>query len=71
MLLVGSQESYYGDGSNFLIRFREAVMKRCAWHACVVQAVEGYGATDVDLLWEAFGEDPDITLIICQTMPCG
>lgn len=70
VLLVGSQESYYDDGSNFLIRFREAVMKRCADFGMHVlfRPSKGYGAADVDFaLGEAFGEDPDITLIICQT----
>ena len=70
VLIVGATEPFYEDGSNFLIRFREAALRRAADFGMHVtfRASKGYDAPSVDLtLGEAFGEDPDISLVICQT----
>lgn len=70
VLIVGSRSFAYEDGSNFLVRFRDAAAKRGADLGMEVlfKPSTGYAAADVELLLdEAFGEHPDLTAIVCQT----
>ncbi|PLS27578.1 LacI family transcriptional regulator [Bifidobacterium anseris] len=57
------------DGSNFLVRFLDAAMQRGEELGMDVvrKFASGRSADDVNLaVDEAFGEDPDITAIICE-----
>lgn len=70
VLVVGSHGYAYEDGSNYLIRFRDAVMKRGAdlGVSVVFKPSTGFSGADVELLLdEALTEDPQITAMFCQT----
>ena len=70
ILIVGANGFAYEDGSNYLVRFRDAAIKRADDLGAEVtfKPSTGYGMADVDLLLdEAFGEHPDTSMIICQT----
>lgn len=70
VLLVGTDAAAYEDGSNYLVRFRDAVMKRGAdlGVSVVFKPSTGYGMADVNLMLdEALQEHPGISMIICQT----
>lgn len=70
VLIIGNISFAYEDGSNYLIRFRDAAMKRGGDCGMVMhfKSSTGFSAADVNLLLdEAFHEDPDITAIFCQT----
>ena len=70
VLIVGNSGFAYEDGSNYLIRFRDAVVKRGDDLNMKVSFMPstGYGMADVRLLLDsAFAQDPEITAIVCQT----
>lgn len=70
MLIIGSNEFAYDDGSNYLIRFRDAAVKHGSDLNMKVTFMPstGYGLADVKLLLaSAFAHDPLITAIMCQT----
>ncbi|WP_137655136.1 LacI family DNA-binding transcriptional regulator [Bifidobacterium moukalabense] len=70
VLVVGSSGFAYEDGSNYLIRFRDAVVKHGSDLDMKVTFMPstGYGMADVKLLLAAaFARDPLITAIVCQT----
>ena len=72
VLIIGTNEFAYEDGSNYLIRFRDAAVKHGSDLGVKVMfmASTGYGMADVRLLLDsAFASDADITAIICQTNP--
>jgi DNA-binding LacI/PurR family transcriptional regulator len=70
VLIIGSNEFAYDDGSNYLIRFRDAAVKHGSDLNMKVTFMPstGYGMADVKLLIaSAFARDPLITAIMCQT----
>ncbi len=70
VLIIGSNEFAYDDGSNYLIRFRDAAVKHGSDLNMKVTFMPstGYGLADVKLLLaSAFARDPLITAIMCQT----
>ena len=70
VLIIGSNEFAYDDGSNYLIRFRDAAVKHGSDLNMKVTFMPstGYGLADVKLLLaSAFAHDPLITAIMCQT----
>ncbi|OZG61768.1 LacI family transcriptional regulator [Bifidobacterium lemurum] len=70
ILMVGSTGFAYEDGSNYLVRCRDAAVKRGAdlGVSVMFKSSTGYGMADVKLLLdEAFSEEPDLSMIICQT----
>ncbi|MBW3094842.1 LacI family DNA-binding transcriptional regulator [Bifidobacterium sp. 64T4] len=72
VLIIGTNEFAYEDGSNYLIRFRDAAIKHGSDLGVKVtfMASTGYGMADVRLLLDsAFANDSEITAIICQTNP--
>lgn len=72
VLIIGTNEFVYDDGSNYLIRFRDAAIKHGSDLGVKVtfMASTGYGMADVRLLLDsAFANDDEITAIICQTNP--
>ncbi len=70
VLIIGSNEFAYEDGSNYLIRFRDAAIKHGSDLGMKVTFMPstGYGLADVKLLLSsAFAQDSKISTIICQT----
>lgn len=70
VLIIGSSEFAYDDGSNYLIRFRDAAVKHGSDLNMKVTFMPstGYGLADVKLqLASAYAGDPLITAIMCQT----
>ncbi|MBT1163729.1 LacI family DNA-binding transcriptional regulator [Bifidobacterium felsineum] len=70
VLIAGTDQSAYEDGSNYLVRFRDAAAKKGddLGVSVLFKPSTGFGRDDVNLMLdEALSEDPDISLIICQT----
>lgn len=70
VVIVGTNNFAYEDGPNYLIRFRDAAVKRGADLGIQVGFVAstGYGIADVRLMLDAvFANDPQVTALICQT----
>lgn len=70
VLIAGSERNAYEDGSNYLVRFRDAAVKKGddLGASVMFKPSTGYGRDDVNLMLdEAFAEDSEISLIICQT----
>ena len=70
MVIVGTSDVAYEDGSNYLIRFRDAVTKYGLDLGVKTDFVAstGYGMADVRLMLDSvFASAPQTTAIICQT----
>lgn len=70
VLVAGSNVNAYEEGSNFLVRFLDALKKKGEdlGVSVLFKPSTGNGRDDVNLMLdEAFLEDPDISMIICQT----
>lgn len=70
VVIVGTSDVAYEDGSNYLIRFRDAVTKYGLDLGVKTDFVAstGYGMADVRLMLDSvFASAPQTTAIICQT----
>ncbi|PJM78755.1 LacI family DNA-binding transcriptional regulator [Bifidobacterium scaligerum] len=70
VLVAGASRSAYEDGSNYLVRFLDAMKKKGEdlGVSVLFKSSTGNGRDDVNLMLdEAFLEDPDISMIVCQT----
>ena len=70
VLLLGNSSRAYEDGSNYLVRFRDAARRKGEDLGMKVMFKPSTGSSraDVDLsLDEAFVEDPEISAVVCQT----
>ena len=70
VLIIGTNGFAYEDGSNYLIRFRDAAIKRGSDLNMKVTFMPstGFGMADVKMLLSAaFAQDPLITTVICQS----
>lgn len=70
VLIAGNNAGAYEDGSNYLVRCRDAAMKKAddLGVSIMFRPSTGNSRADVDLMLdEAFVEDPQISMILCQT----